>query len=376
MRELCSGLSLSGVTAAVATTLRGYDPSVDEAADAALKNTGVEIFYFPTVASEWLGERYALSPALGKFLAESVGRYDLVHLHALWQYPILAASRTCQSQRIPYVLSPCGLLDDYSLRQRAVFKKTYGFLVERPTLAKVSCIHFTSEMEKRQAFLFGTNPPSAVIPLSIRTEEIPNVSKGSFRASFPEIGNRFILLFLGRLHPKKRLDIVVDAFASLASRVKNIHLVIAGPDDGAAEKARISLEKSGLLEKSTFTGPLSGAAKWAAFQDTDLFLLPSEDENFGIAALEAMACGVPVLISDRVGLANAVLEGEAGLVLPRDWRVWSDALERLLGNPALRQRMGEMGRRLVSDRFTTERMAEAMKKLYAQILAGSRPDDE
>ena len=373
MRELCSGLSRAGVATAVATTLRGHNPSVDAKADSILENAGVKISYFPTVASKWLGERYAFSPVLGRFLNETVDRYDLVHIHALWQYPTFVASRACQRLKIPYLISPCGLLDEYSLRRSAVFKKIYGVLVERSALAKASCIHFTSDMEKQQAFLFWTNPPTAVIPRSIRLEDISGTSKGQFRASFPETGNRSILLFLGRLHPKKRLDIVVDAFTFLASRMDNIHLVIAGPDDGTAEEARHSLQKSGLLEKATFTGSLSGTAKWSAFQDADLFLLPSEDENFGMAALEAMAVGVPVLVSDKVGLASVVSERESGLVLQKDWRLWSNALEQLLGNTALRQKMGERGRRLVSDQFTTERVATAMKNLYSQVLTGLLP---
>ena len=368
VRELCGGLSLAGVTVGIATTWRGYNAAVDGPADEALRKPGVQLFSYPTTPT-LLGSRYAFSPQLKNFLDHSIGRYDAVHIHALWQYPAFAASRACLQSRIPYVVSPCGLLDEYGLRRRALFKRVYGSLVERRTLGQAACIHFTSDLEKQHAFLFGTNPPQAVIPRSIRMEEIPEGLKGKFRASFPEIGNRSILLFFGRLHPKKRLDIVVDAFVSIAPRMKNVHLVIVGQDDGAGEQARRTLRKSGLLERTSFTGSLSGQKKWSAFQDADLFLLPSEGDSFGMAALEAMACGVPMLISDQVGLANAVLEAGAGLVLPgRDPSAWIQALEQLLGDAPLRKKMGERGQQLASSRFTTHRVAEAMKYLYTSCL--------
>ncbi len=366
MRELCWGLATAGVEVCVATTLHGYDPSVDRLADEELLLAGATVSYFPVHPWPWLGQRYAYSPGLGAFLRQTL-KIDLVHLHGLWQYPITAAAQHCQKADIPYVVSPCGALDPYGLKRRAIFKGLYGLFVERRTLGGAAAVHFTSEAERRSAYLFGTNRPAFVIPRSIRMDKVPRLPIGTFRTLHPEIGDRRILLFLGRLHAKKRLDIVAESFARVALQRSDIHLVVAGPDDGMGEKVRRLLKRYRLLERATFTGFLSGQNKWAAFHDSDLFLLPSEDENFGRSVLEAMAASVPVLISDQVGLAPAVAQAKAGVVLERNATLWAITIERLLDEPSTRKAMGEAGRQLVLTEFSSNQVSVKMKKMYDSV---------
>lgn len=371
VRELCRGLSQAGVKVEICTTLRGYDPSVDGPADDELKAAGVEPRYFSVHPWGWMGARYAYSPALGAFLRGMVPRFDLVHIHGVWQYPTLAAARACRHFRVPYVLSPCGALDPYGLRVRRGFKLLYGLLIERQTLRRAEAIHFTSPLEREQARMFGFNRPNVVIPRSLRLDGMPKPPLGAFRARHPEIGNRKILLFLGRLHPKKRLDLIVEAFTILARRHNDTHLVFAGPEDGGGSQAREKLKQSGLQRRATFTGLLKGADKWSALRDSSLFLLPSEDENFGVAVLEALATGLPVLISRYVGLADWIKRGQAGMVVDQNPSAWAAAIERILLDQPMTKSMGEAGIRLAAEEFSTPRVAASMRDFYERILQKS-----
>jgi glycosyltransferase involved in cell wall biosynthesis len=223
-------------------------------------------------------------------------------------------------------------------------------------------------MERKTARFLDVNRPCFIIPRPIQLEEIPEVPRGFFRRQHSEIGQRQILLFLGRLHAKKRLDLIAGAFIRIANRRHDVHLVIAGPEGGASPQAKEVLKQAGLMDRVTFTGFLSGVDKWAAFQDSSLFLLPSEDENFGVAVLEAMAVGVPVLLSAYVGIAEWVTRARAGIVIDQTPIAWADAIEQLLKNPQALRAMGEASRRLVRQEFSSMRIATQMRDTYAEIL--------
>jgi len=365
VRELCSGLAGLGTEVQVWSTPRGYDARVDAREDERLKAAGVEVRYFPVSSWPWLGQRYAYSAPLGRALREEGRRFDLVHIHSLWLYPTLAAASFCRRVQIPYILSPCGALDPYSLRIRRPLKQLYGRWIERRTLRGASVIQFTSALEQRRAWSFGLNWRSVVIPCSVALEAIPDKPA----ARRPEWGSRKILLFLGRLHPKKRLDLVAEAFVALCRRRNDVHLVVAGPDEGSAPMARRILEEGGVLDRVTFTGFVDANQRWALLKSALIFLFPSEDENFGITALEAIALGVPVLLSDQVGLSEEVARANAGVILDLNPAAWAAAAETLLDQPDRAKAMGQAGRRLAEAKFSTQRVVSRMKELYESILS-------
>ncbi len=374
VRELCRGLARTGMEVEILTTLRGYNPKVDGPDDESLKETGVKIQYVPVHPWRWLGQGYAYSPVFRRVLEQAAAHSDIVHIHALWLHTTYAASRLCQKRQTPYVLSPCGLLDPYGFRSRGILKWPYGFLIERKTLRGAASIHFTSDLEQRRAFRFGVTQPTEVVPCAIQTQDIPNPSPGAFRARHPEAGNRKILLFLGRLHPKKRPDFVAKTFVQIARRRNDIHLVVAGPDGGAGSTVQQILRRSGLMDRATLPGLLSGPDKWAALYDSSLFLLPSLDENFGIAVLEAMAARLPVLISPEVGLADTVAGAGAGVVVQGNIEKWVSAAEGLLGNPERCRQMGRAGRHLAMSRFSGDHVASITKDLYGAIIKEAHQD--
>ena len=206
-----------------------------------------------------------------------------------------------------------------------------------------------------------------MVPLGLDMDEYqPLPPRGGFRAAHPEIGDRPIVLFLGRLNFKKGLDVLARAFAG-AARACDAHLVVAGPDDGMGAKVGAWVDSFGLRGRTTFTGMVAGADKLALLADADLFVLPSYSENFGIAVIEAMACGVPVAISDRVNLWREVAGADAGWVTPPRAEPFQAALVEALSNLGEAREKGARGRRLVTDRFQWSRIAAALEQAYASL---------
>ncbi len=368
VRDFCRGLAQAGVSVHLVSTLRGWDAKREGPLDGELRQAGVRLYYFPVHPWKPLGERYAFSPKLREALESLIPQSDIVHIHSVWLDTTRVSSRICLKRKIPYVISPCGLLDPYGLRRHALLKRIYGLLLERRTLAGAAAVHFTSKAERDKAFLFGACPPHAVIPCSVPLDHLPAVARGTFRRRFPEAKEPHLLLFMGRLHRKKRLDIAVEAFIQVARSRQDVRLVVAGPNEGAEPAARALLAQSGLADRATFCGFLAGDRKWEAVEDSTLFLLPSEDENFGVAALEALALGVPALLSPGVGLADQVARQGAGLRVEGPPREWARTIEALLENPGRMREMGEAGKRLVREEFSTARVASALRDFYLHVL--------
>ncbi|MBI3615720.1 MAG: glycosyltransferase [Candidatus Omnitrophica bacterium] len=354
-------------------TRQAYDPSLDTGPDQELQRSGVKLQYFPLHSWGFLGNRYAYSSQLGKVLRQEIPKMDLLHLHGVWEYPTTIAARICRRKNIPYILSPCGALDPTGFQNHRLFKWLYGLWIERKNLAGAASLCFTSSLEKQYAYLFGVRRPSAVIPCCVRMNHTPDRPAGDFRGRHPEVGQRRILLFLGRLHPIKRLDLLAHAFVMVARRIDDVHLVIAGPEGGAGTQLRRILSEAGLLDHATFTGQLIEQDKWAALRDSTLLLLPSEHENFGMAALEAMSAGVPVLVSPHVGLADSVKKSGAGLVVERDPSEWASAIEHLLRQPQSLRSMRESGRRLTATEFDSRQIADSMHQLYLSVIQNQGP---
>jgi len=178
-----------------------------------------------------------------------------------------------------------------------------------------------------------------------------------------------VILFLGRINWKKGLDILVKAYALLAQRRDDVHLLIVGDDQRSyAEKVRRWIADYGIPDRVTFTGMLTGREKLEAYAGSDLFTLPSYSENFGMAVLEAMACRLPVVISDQVGVSKEVSEAKAGLIVDTDAKQLAEGMEHLLDNPHIRKKMGENGRQLVEEKFLLDTVAKKMINVYAEII--------
>ena len=324
---------------------------------------GLVIRHFPVVRPRF----WMFSPALEHALGKEIPRVDVVHLHSLYLFHDKVVGRECRRVGVPYLLMPHGSLDPYLYRRHRLRKTLLELWFQNAVTRGAAAIHFITEEEHRLAtpYVFGVR--GVVVPLGLEMNEYrPLPPRSRFRAAHPEIGGRPIVLFLGRLNFKKGLDVLIRAFAG-AVRTVDAHLVIAGPDDGMGAKARAWVDAHGLRARTTFTGMVTGAAKPELLSDSDLFVLPSYSENFGIAVIEAMACGLPVAVSDRVNLWREVADADAGWVAPPGPEPFRAALVEALSDPRAAREKGARGLRLVAERFQWSGIAPALESLYASL---------
>jgi glycosyltransferase involved in cell wall biosynthesis len=247
-------------------------------------------------------------------------------------------------------------------------------LVERRILCGAAGVHYTSQQEQFEAAELGVRAPNAVVPLGIDLTPFAELPpRGWLRERVPGSAGRPVALFLSRLDPKKGLDLLLAAFARARSRRPDLVLVIAGSGDAGFERdIRRDAIRLGLGDSVYWAGFLSGPEKLAALTDADLFVLPSYSENFGVAAVEAMAAGLPVVISDRVGIYREVAAAGAGLVVPCQEEAVADAVLRLAGDSALRGELGARGRDLARRRFSIVAMTDNLVGMYGDFLRGPR----
>lgn len=312
------------------------------------------------------------SPELRKALPDEIGWADVVNLHTLWSYPGTVAARACRAAGVPYILRPCGMLDQWSLGQKTLKKWIYAALLERQNINGAAALWFTSEGEREGARPFNYSCGEAVIPLGLAPtayDQLP--PRGSFRALYPELSDNRLILFLGRLTPKKQTDLLVKAFAQISKEFPDTSLVIAGPNEGTFLSELKQLAGNlGIASRTVFTGSLREREVQAALTDAEVFVLPSLHENFGVSVIEAMACGVPVILSDLVNLAEPVREAKAGLTITPDEASLASALRTILSDPAMAREMGTNGRRLALKRFTWDGIVPSLMDLYRRAVEG------
>jgi glycosyltransferase involved in cell wall biosynthesis len=263
---------------------------------------------------------YAYAPRMTHWLKVHGSGYDAVIVHGLWQYHAHAV-QAALSGRVPYFVYTHGMLDPWFNEQfplKHVKKMLFWHLTERRILDEATSIIFTAEeeMERSIRSFFPFRWKGIVAPLGIAEPEgNPEAQKAAFLARFPELRNRPFLLFFGRLHPKKGCDLLLKAVAKVAPEWPDLHLVMAGPSDqGYLQGLQQLADEEGIGSRVTWTGMITGDLKWGVLQAADAFILPSHQENFAIAAAEAMAVGTPVLLSDKVQIWREVLRSGAGLV--------------------------------------------------------------
>lgn len=362
---MARAVAARGHTVEVYTTDFGLEGRVP-ADGAPVADGAAAVRYFPV---QW-PRAFKPSWPLYTALARDLPRADVVHLHSLYLFHDWAAGRFCRRANIPYILRPHGTLDPYIWRRHRARKQVMEWAFQNQVLRHAAALHYTTEEEMHLAAPYARGAPGVVVPLGIELGEYDSLPPPErFVARYPETRGKRIVLFLSRLHEKKGLDILATAFTRIARKFPDVHLVLAGPDDGMGAQVDQWLRNAGVAGKATRTGMLEGEDKNAALAAASVFVLPSYSENFGIAVLEAMAAGVPVAISDQVNLWREVERGGAGLVSPCDADAFTGLLERLLGDPATARGMGEAGRRVAREKFSWPRIASALESLYADVAA-------
>lgn len=302
------------------------------------EHNGVTAIYLPN----WFHYRaVSWNPALGRYLGARLSNFDIVHIFGLYDLLGLRVAFECRKRNIPYVVEPIGMF--VPIVRNVPLKRLYHRLFGRSLFAGAAAIIATAEQEKSE-LLSGGIPTDKII-VRRNGVEIPAAlpPRGSFRASLHITPDDKLLLFLGRLSSKKSPDLLLRAFADVFRRQKSLqghlHLAFVGPDEAGM---RATLESAaaqlGLTSKIHFVVPLSGAAKWSAYRDADIFVLPSQNENFGNTAAEAVAAGTPVILTEQCGIAP-ILADVAGLVTRHDQAQLATAIETLLTNDSLYRKL-------------------------------------
>ncbi len=327
---------------------------------------GVEVRYFPVQQPR----SWSTSWPLARALRQEIKGVDLVHIHNLYLFHDLVSGHYCRISGVPYLIQPHGTLDPFIHRRHRWRKRLMEHLFENRNIRGAAALYFTTTQEQELAAPHTFATPGLVVPLGISGDEFGEMPEpGSFRRRHPEIGDKQIVLFFSRVNFKKGLDILARAFGAVARRRQDVHLVIAGPDnEGWSARVRTWLEEEGVGPRTTFTGMLLGPERLAVLRDASLFALPSYSENFGLAVVEAMAAGLPVIISDQVNIWREVETAGAGRVIPCDAAALADQILDLLEHPEAAQHMGQKGRALVAERFQWPRVGRSLAEAYARII--------
>jgi len=318
--------------------------------------------------------QYASSLGLGTALRRRVPDFDVVHIHGLYLFPTAAAGHYCRRFNVPYLIRPHGTLDAYQRSRHRSRKAVYGALAERRNLDCAMGLHYTSAAERDQALSLGLHAPAFVVPLGVDVAGLDRpVNAEQLLRRWPPLTGQRLVTFLGRLADKKRVDLLLDAFNRIASSFPDIHLVIAGPDDDGLGPTLFARTKAlGLHPRVSFLGLITGDLKTALLRRSHVFVLPSEDENFAVSAVEAMAVGVPVVVTPGVALHDQVTAADAGIVVPVAVDPLAQALHRLVENERLASSMGANARALARATFSWRRIAEELEQMYGEAIRRRR----
>ena len=331
---------------------------------------GIKVCYYRNI-SNTLATKYRLSVPRGMSLAirRKINSFDIIHLHNFRTFQNILIHHYAKKYDIPYVLQAHGSLTTFF--HKRWLKRIFDVIWGRRILKDVSKVFALTPIEAEQYKNMGVSEHKIeIVPNGLDLSEFDNLpERGEFRTKYGLDANQKIILFLGRIHRIKGLDLLIKVFSDLAKFLDDVKLVIAGPDDGYLTSLKKLVADSEISEKVLFTGPLYGQEKLKAYVDADVYILPSFYETFPMTLLEAMACGTPVIVTDRCGIVD-VINGQAGLVVPYDKDQLRDALLHMLSDDQMRLRFGEKGKLLVREKFNWEKIAEQVEGVYRGVQHG------
>jgi glycosyltransferase involved in cell wall biosynthesis len=354
---LCEGWVSLGVEVTVYTTNANGAVNLPVSTEQGYEINGVTVQYF----QRRLRGNYFYSPDLAQACHIGVKQFDLVYIASNWGYPFIPVCRAAIHSGIPFVITPRTSFMRETWKGKYLKKLAYHRLFERSLITRAVAIHYTTTFEVTESVWLGLNVPFFVVPNPVDIEEFSQLPEtGGFRNKYSIERDAKIILFLGRIEVRKGIDLTLRAFSSVKNEFPDARLVLAGPEeDGYLDTVMRMANSLGVLDRLTVTGFLNAWQRLEAIVDADIFILTSYSENFGMALVEAMAGGLPVLISDRVGIGDDVSDTGAGIVAPLNPDAIARGLAYMLSCPEQRRTMGQQGKQ-AAQKYQPRKVAELM----------------
>ena len=309
-----------------------------------------------------------LSGKMHRRLISGDDRFDLIHSHGLWRLPNIYAARAASRQKIPHVISPRGMLSQVALDFSRAGKLAFWYAAQKSAVLQAACLHATCDAEHDEIRNAGFRGPIALIPngIDLPDQRFLSLSEGNHPTR--------TLLFLGRIHPKKGLDVLIGAWAKCAATFPQWRLRIVGPADSTHMRWLNQLVTESGAPRVSIDGPAFGDAKWQIYQDADLFVLPSQNENFGLTVAESLACRRPVIVSKGAPWDGVEIH-RCGWWVDANEQALADVMRTALETPrCVLDEMGLRGQAWMREAYSWSKIGVEMASAYAWLLGqGSRP---
>jgi len=356
---LTSALKLLGVD----STVYGTDSETGTGFVISAPDAEVRLFKRGRLSRYWPGH----SPDMRRELGRSVSQFDVVHIHELWHYPNHVAAGAARRNDVPYLISPLGTFASTALNKGRLKKRIYNTLIDRGLSNKASSFHAMTAQESRDIAAETSGVPVEIVPIGVDPSEFASLPDPSeFERLYPEVKDKRVILFLGRLNRIKGLDILIKGFGRAARIRDDLHLLIAGPDGGYEREARELVRSESLDSYVSFTGPIYGETKLAALSRADVFALTSYGEGFSVALLEALAASVPLIISRECHFPEVARSG-AGVEINLVPQEFATALTQVIGNSSLLANMRSNARAMATGPYSWDSVGVAFKEVYERI---------
>ena len=377
---LAENLVKRGHQVTVFTTNMNLNQKLEVPLNTPIRIDGVDVYYFPCeeylkkylpsikYLSQSIGTLYC--PAMKRALLEFVPEYDLVHVHLPFVYPTMAAANVAFKFNKPLFYHQRGVFDPARLKFRALKKWIYLALIEKPILKRATTLIALTNAELNSYRMLGIKTPCDIIPNGIDVPNLisPALSQEGWLRSLGVKPTHKVILFIGRLHPIKGADRLLDAFMSIANEIPDAFLIMAGPDECGIRQGFLDrINKLNLAKRISFPGMVEGNEKRMLFQRANLFCLPSDAEGFSMAILEALSNEVPVMISPGCHFDEVEVAG-AGWIVDANVRAMTEALQVCLSNETHLHEWGINGRRLVESKYNWDSITERMVLTYKEGL--------
>ncbi|MCM1984601.1 glycosyltransferase [Lyngbya confervoides] len=355
-----------GIDAEIATTNDNMMGTLEVPLGERVDYQNVPVWFFPRFPLRV--KEFLFSAQLSQWVWRNLRNYQFATAHYLFSFAPTCLATVARLQQIPYAVCPIGQLTPWSLSQGKVKKQLYSALVERRNLESAAYLHCTSLQEAEEIEQLGIKTPKLVLPLGVNPPTLCADAKLQICAQYGIPNHQPIILFLSRLHPKKRPELLIRLLGQIASQGETFHLIIAG--DGPpqyVETLQQLTRELNLTHHITFTGFVQGLEKDRLFQGSDLFVLPTYSENFGIVLAEAMIAGLPILTTPGAQISREIAQAKAGLIADSEVDLQL-ALQQLLSSPSLRRELGQNGKQLAQQRYSWPAIAQEFANTYRAVL--------